>query len=234
MRTQNWRAYVCSELSPGGHPFRTNSFTFPLGQLPFVKSMQSNDHHSDKEWVSFGIVSVHRGAAWQRHREPDTPLTTTSTVLLLASGDTVQTWQLVSPGPHVIVNWSLHFSYIFLVFTHDHIKSIIMPLEALSDSCVNLTCFWWPQQFRRAQIKDDTQCDVVLLVRWTVTLRSAILVLLSQDCAVHTDDSTLEHMKGGTVSMRGRQCPYITWNSVWEYLSILPNYFLFTHLFTLL
>lgn len=75
-------------------------------------------------------------------------------------------------------------------------------------------------------------CDVVLLVRWTVTLRSAILVLLSQDCVVHTDDSTLEHMKGGTVSMRGRQCPYITWNSVWEYLSILPNYFLFTHLFT--
>lgn len=77
-------------------------------------------------------------------------------------------------------------------------------------------------------------CDVVLLVRQTVTLRSAILVLLSQDCVIHTDDSNLEHVEGSTVSMRGRQCLYITWNSIWEYLSILPNYFLLAHLFTLL
>lgn len=188
--------------------------------------MWSNDHHSDKERISFGIVSVHRGAAWQRHREPDTPLTTTSTVLLLASGDTVQTWWLMSPGPHVIVNWSLNFSCIFLVFTHDHIKFNNYapggPFRQLCKLYLFLVTSAVPKSTDQGW---HTMCDVILLVRWTVTLRSAILVLLSQDCVVHTDDSTLEHMKEGTVSMRGRQCPYITWNSVWEYLSILPNYF---------
>lgn len=152
--------------------------------------MWSNDHHSDKEWISFGIVSVHRGAAWQRHREPDTTWTTTSTVLLLASGDTVQTWWLVSPGPHVIVNWSLNFSCIFLVFTHDHIKFNNYapggPFRQLCKPYLFLVTSAVPKSTDQGW---HTMCDV-LLVRGTVTLRSAILVLLSQDCVVHTDDST--------------------------------------------
>lgn len=144
-------------------------------------------------------------------------------------------WQLVSPGPPVIVNWSLHFSCLFLAFTHDHIKfNNYAPGGPFRQLCKPYLFLVTSAVLESTDQGWHTMCDVVLLVRGTVTLRSAILVLLSQDCVIHTDDSNLERVEGSTVSIRGRQCPYITWNSIWEYLSILPNYFLFAHLFTLL